>query len=62
MISSMSGDPEGLKRLEEVQPFHRVGDPAEIANTAIFLCSDDANGISGVGLPVDGGLTVQLKI
>ncbi|MCA9719348.1 MAG: SDR family oxidoreductase [Myxococcales bacterium] len=39
-------------------PFHllrRVGDPDEVAQAAVFLCSDDASFITGADLPVDGG-------
>lgn len=33
----------------------RYGQPAEIAETAVFLCSDAASYINGAVLPVDGG-------
>jgi NAD(P)-dependent dehydrogenase (short-subunit alcohol dehydrogenase family) len=35
----------------------REGRPEEIAQTALFLCSDDASFITGQALPVDGGFT-----
>ena len=41
-------------------PFHmkgRVGDPQEIAEAVLFLCSDHASFITGTDLPVDGGYT-----
>ena len=38
-------------------PFGRLGRPEEIASTASFLASDEANYIAGVDLPVDGGMT-----
>jgi len=37
-------------------PARRVGAPAEIAATACFLASDQAAYISGVVVPVDGGM------
>lgn len=37
-------------------PMGRMGRPEEIANTALFLASDEASYITGVALPVDGGL------
>jgi len=39
-------------------PFHllgRTGGPDEVANAALFLCSDEASFITGTDLAVDGG-------
>ena len=38
----------------------RIGDPEEIANTAIFLASDEARFITGTTIVVDGGLTAGM--
>jgi NAD(P)-dependent dehydrogenase (short-subunit alcohol dehydrogenase family) len=38
-------------------PLGRLGDPADIANAAVFLCSDAARMITGHVLVVDGGYT-----
>ena len=35
--------------------FKRLGEPTEIADAALFLCSADAKCITGHVLPVDGG-------
>jgi NAD(P)-dependent dehydrogenase (short-subunit alcohol dehydrogenase family) len=40
-------------------PAQRLGSPQEIANTALFLASDEALWITGVVLPIDGGLTAS---
>ncbi|MEW2457029.1 SDR family NAD(P)-dependent oxidoreductase [Streptomyces albus] len=48
--------------LEEVSahyPLGRVGEPADIAAAVAFLASRDAAWITGVSLPVDGGLLVS---
>ena len=37
-------------------PLGRVGQPEEVAAAVAFLASDDAAYITGVNLPVDGGL------
>lgn len=38
-------------------PMGRPASPQEVANAALFLLSDEASYITGVALPVDGGLT-----
>jgi NAD(P)-dependent dehydrogenase (short-subunit alcohol dehydrogenase family) len=40
-------------------PLGRMGSAWDIANAAVFLASDDAQYITGVLLPVDGGLLVK---
>ena len=37
-------------------PMHRLAAPEEIGEAAVWLCSDKASFITGVPLPVDGGL------
>jgi NAD(P)-dependent dehydrogenase (short-subunit alcohol dehydrogenase family) len=37
-------------------PAGRLGEPVEIAGTAVFLASDAASYVTGVGVPVDGGV------
>ncbi|HET7399115.1 MAG TPA: glucose 1-dehydrogenase [Intrasporangium sp.] len=40
-------------------PMGRIGDPADLAATAVFLASDAASYVTGVSLPVDGGVLVN---
>lgn len=43
-------------------PFHlfgRTGDPEDVANAVLFLCSDEAAFITGADIPVDGGYTTM---
>jgi NAD(P)-dependent dehydrogenase (short-subunit alcohol dehydrogenase family) len=37
-------------------PIGRIGDPEDVAATAVFLASDASSYITGVALPVDGGV------
>ena len=46
------------KVIQSTVPMKRFGTPAEIANSAVFLCSDRASFITGTTLVVDGGQTV----
>ena len=50
------------KRVEEIikstVPMNRFATPQEIADSAVFLCSDRASFITGATLVVDGGQTV----
>ncbi|MDP6978971.1 MAG: SDR family NAD(P)-dependent oxidoreductase [Myxococcota bacterium] len=49
---------EGLRaKMENGVPMRRFGDPENIANTALFLASDEASYVSGVVVPVDGGIS-----
>jgi 3-oxoacyl-[acyl-carrier protein] reductase len=43
----------------ENTPFGRSGTPAEIAAVAVFLASDGASYVTGQGIVVDGGNTIQ---
>ena len=42
------------------QPVGRVGEPLDIANMALFLCSDKAGFITGENICIDGGMTRQM--
>ena len=42
------------------QPVGRVGNPLDIANLALYLCSDMAGFITGENICVDGGMTKQM--
>ena len=41
------------------QPIGRIGQPGEVAAAIAFLASDEARFITGIALPVDGGVSAQ---
>jgi NAD(P)-dependent dehydrogenase (short-subunit alcohol dehydrogenase family) len=52
---------EMFDQLSRTQPIGRMGQPEEIAELALFLCSDAASFITGSNVPIDGGF-VTLKM
>ncbi len=54
-------NPSGLEFFKNQYPLRDVGRAEDIANAALFLCSDEASFITGQPLTVDGGLTIQLQ-
>ena len=55
-------DPHIFEKLGRWYPVGRVGEPEDIAKVVSFLGSDEAGYISGVALPVDGGLLAGMNI
>jgi gluconate 5-dehydrogenase len=51
-------DPARLQRILQRTPMGRMGQPDDIAGAAVFLCSPAAQFITGVVLPVDGGVSI----
>ncbi len=45
--------------LADIHPLGRVGTPQEIADAVLWLCSDKSSFVTGIALPVDGGLTAK---
>src|SRR5213596_1470962 len=52
------GTPEGRAKVISEEPIGRMGRPEEIANAALWLCSDAASFVVGHAMVVDGGQTV----
>jgi NAD(P)-dependent dehydrogenase (short-subunit alcohol dehydrogenase family) len=50
-------DPDLRRKVLDVHPLGRIGQPAEIANCAAFLLSDEASFVTGANWRVDGGLS-----
>ena len=48
---------EMMRTLSDAQPIGRMGTPEEIAQLALYLCSDEAAFVTGAAYPIDGGVT-----
>ena len=60
-ISGQYADAEAMAMARhEACPMGRMGTAWDIAKAAVFLASDDASYITGVCLPIDGGLTCRV--
>lgn len=57
--SMMSADPEVRRKMISAVPMGREGRVEEVAQTNLFLASDDASYITGIEVPVDGGFVAQ---
>lgn len=56
MIDRITGkNPEVEKQYVAIEPIGRMGEPGEIAEAVVWLCSDAASFVTGHALPVDGG-------
>ena len=52
-------NPKAKKQLSKIIPLQRIGKPKDIANTILFLLSDEGSYITGTEITVDGGLTAK---
>jgi len=57
-VDVIAPDPIGSQTLEviiEAMPLGRLGKPSDIANTIVFLASEEASFITGIVIVIDGG-------
>ena len=50
-------NPKAKKQLSRMIPLQRIGRPKDVANTILFLLSNEGSYITGTEITVDGGLT-----
>ena len=52
-------NPEMIEGVSEATPMGRIGEPEEIGDAAVWLCSADASFVTGETLVIDGGYVSQ---
>jgi NAD(P)-dependent dehydrogenase (short-subunit alcohol dehydrogenase family) len=50
---------EAIEQFTALEPVGRMGQPEEIANTVVWMCSDEASFITGHAMVVDGGFVAR---
>lgn len=56
---AVKGNKELETQLAQGEPVGRMGEPEEIAEVVLFLCSDASSFVTGINMPVDGGWTAR---
>ena len=59
MSAPFAADPRIESRVLGMEPIGRWGTPEEVAGAVLWLCSDAASYVTGLIMPVDGGLVAQ---
>jgi NAD(P)-dependent dehydrogenase (short-subunit alcohol dehydrogenase family) len=57
LARTIEREPQNEKKLKSAHPIGRFAEAAEIANAALWLCSEQSSFVTGHQLAVDGGLT-----
>jgi NAD(P)-dependent dehydrogenase (short-subunit alcohol dehydrogenase family) len=56
-LTNAISEKAGGNPMDNIILLGRSGQPSELAQTALFLASDESSYVTGVNIPVDGGLT-----
>jgi len=56
MLRTFTGSEAALEQMGSMAPIGRIGEPEEIAEAAVWLCSDAASFVTGHAMAVDGGV------
>lgn len=55
LIAELENDRQAYEMLVSLHPIGRLGQPEEVAELVVWLCSDRASFVTGAYIPVDGG-------
>jgi NAD(P)-dependent dehydrogenase (short-subunit alcohol dehydrogenase family) len=56
---AMAADPRSKQMIETMHPMGRVGEPKEVADAVVWLCSDKSSFVTGHPLAIDGGFLAR---
>lgn len=59
LTEDMLEDAKLVAKFKERIPMTRVGEPEDVADVIAFLASDDARFVTGIAMPIDGGLSAS---
>jgi NAD(P)-dependent dehydrogenase (short-subunit alcohol dehydrogenase family) len=59
MTAQGMNDSEQMARIIAREPLGRVGQPEEVAEAVVWLCSDAASFVTGHAMSIDGGYVAQ---
>jgi NAD(P)-dependent dehydrogenase (short-subunit alcohol dehydrogenase family) len=58
MDKLLSSNPDQMDEFHEIVPIGRIAEPEEMAEAVIWLCSNDSSFVTGLTMPVSGGLHI----
>ena len=61
VVSVYGSAEEMVRQRDALVPVGHMGDGWDVAHAAVFLASDEAKSITGIELPIDGGITLKIK-
>jgi len=59
VVRAIEENPDLGLAIGAMHPIGRLGEPNEVANTVVWLCSDEASFVTGHTMTIDGGLVAQ---
>jgi NAD(P)-dependent dehydrogenase (short-subunit alcohol dehydrogenase family) len=62
LSSTNFNDDSIITEMRKSTPWPRLGEPRDIARVVLFLCSDDAQWMTGQNIAIDGGFTVGIPL